>query len=136
MKSPRKKKAFVPKALAPSEADEQIALVEYLRTAYPNIFFTIAPAGFKLPYPINVIFSKQANQMGYRKGTPDIMIFAARHIFHGLLIELKIKGGKQKTEQKEVQEMVTRVGYKYALCFGFNEAREVIDKYFEKRLGW
>ena len=60
------------------ESDEQIAVANYLRIKYSDILFTISPEGMRLTIGQAVKFKK----MGYRRGTPDLMIFEPRQGHH------------------------------------------------------
>ena len=70
-----------------AEYYEQVAIINYIKYKYPDIIFTIAPNGMRLPIGVAVKLKK----MGYSKGTPDIMIFEPNKKYHGLFIELKCK---------------------------------------------
>lgn len=69
---------------------------------------------------------------GVKAGVPDICLPCARGGYHGLYIELKrIKGGKLSAVQKEWIDALREQGYKVTVCYGFEEAREVIIDYLE-----
>jgi hypothetical protein len=104
----------------------QIAVVQYLRIRYPSVKFTISPIT-----KLSIQQGAKQKRMGYTKGSPDLLIFAARRGFHGLLIELKSPGGRVSPEQKDWQEYLTREGYKAAVCFGSEEAISLIDGYLK-----
>jgi len=121
------------------EADDQKALVEWLRKYHPEILFTCSPAGFKFPKPFSIIFAKVAAAMGYSKGTPDLTFYAAKNGYYGLCIEMKrpfIKGqprGTQEPEQKIWQVKLAVGNYKYSMCEGFYEAQKCIEWYYGLR---
>lgn len=69
---------------------------------------------------------------GVKAGVPDICLPCARGGYHGLYIELKrTKGGKLSAAQKEWIDALRGQGYKAIVCYGFDEAREVIISYLE-----
>ncbi|MGA2875522.1 MAG: VRR-NUC domain-containing protein [Nitrososphaerales archaeon] len=115
------------------EREHQKTVICYLQIKYPFALFTIPPNGFKLPIGIAV----QLKAMGYKAGSPDIMIFEPRMTFHGLFIEMKTPAspgqqkGVLKPEQRYWLEKLRVRGYKTAVCFGQEEACNVIDRYFE-----
>ena len=69
---------------------------------------------------------------GVKAGVPDIFLPCARGGYHGLYIELKrTKGGKLSAVQKEWIDALRGQDYKVIVCYGFDEAREVIISYLE-----
>lgn len=69
---------------------------------------------------------------GVKAGVPDIFLPCARGGYHGLYIELKrTKGGKLSAVQKEWIDALRGQDYKVIVCYGFDEAREVIINYLE-----
>nr|DAI66254.1 MAG TPA: Nuclease [Caudoviricetes sp.] len=70
---------------------------------------------------------------GVKAGVPDIFLPCARGGYHGLYIELKrTKGGKLSAVQKEWIDALRGQDYKVIVCYGFDEAREVIINYLEE----
>lgn len=70
--------------------------------------------------------------LGVKAGVPDIFLPCAQGGYHGLYIELKrTKGGKLSAAQKEWIDALRGQGYKVIVCYGFDEAREVIISYLE-----
>lgn len=120
------------------EDNFQTAVANYLRCKYPKVRFTISPQGMYLPMHI----AKRLKAMGYAKGTPDLMIFkrvatsiCGMDYYGGLMIELKpMEYGKRKgslsLEQKEFIRDLRQEGYYADVCYGSNEACELIDFYF------
>ena len=137
------------------EYDDQKALVKYIKMAYGDIPMTCSIAGLmpflqRLPRParklLGIIFWQMAKALGYRKGTPDIMIFEPKEVslpaprrgeFYavytkcGLFIELKReKGGKASPQQLAWQAELRDRGYEAEICT-FDQAITVIDKYLQ-----
>lgn len=119
----------------------QQSTVNYLRTVYPSVLFTTGLLGIKLPAWAMWLLAA----LGYKNGTPDVMIFEPRHGFHGLFIEMKrgrteyIEAGKRvvmypgklSEDQTEVLARLNALGYEAHVCYGFDQAKAVIDAYFK-----
>jgi VRR-NUC domain-containing protein len=72
---------------------------------------------------------------GIQKGIPDLFLAYPCGKYAGLWIELKRKNGKSTISkaQQEWLEKFTQVGYKCAVCYGFDAAREMITEYLNPR---
>lgn len=68
---------------------------------------------------------------GLKAGVPDICLPAPAGKYHGLYIELKAKGGKISPLQKERLIALAEQGYVTALCYGWQDAMEVITRYLK-----
>lgn len=123
---PAKKRVLSPAEITKSEKQEQMEVASYVRAKYPSVIMTTTGAGLGF----NARFQKSMNQMGYAKGTPDLVFFEARHGFHGLLIEMKTVRGDIRPHQKEMREELEKRGYKACICFGSGQAIKVVDQYF------
>jgi len=121
-------------ALIESEKDEktiQRQTVRYIRDYYPGALFTISPAGMLQHKPSRNFLYNMVN-MGYTKGTPDLMIFEPAGIYCGLFIELKkMKTGKASPEQNIFIKKLNERKYKAVICYGRPEAIKTIDDYFK-----
>jgi hypothetical protein len=92
---------------------------------YPDLLFTISPAGF-------IMSAGQAMKMmrmGYRKGTPDVLFFEPRGAFHGLLIEFKAPGGTISSDQHIFAQLAGERGYKTAFCFSTAQGIDALKGY-------
>jgi hypothetical protein len=107
----------------------QVAVVFWLVNQYPRCLFTISPSGMKLPVQVAI----KMQRMGYKAGTPDLMIFEPRGGYHGLFIELKADSGKKSVQQCAFIQALNDRGYKAVFAFGFEEARNVISEYLSTR---
>jgi hypothetical protein len=117
---PRAKKPYS------GEAGVQIAVIQYLKMAYPNAIYCASAGGM-------FTSMKQAIKMkatGYVKGFPDLQICEPNEKYHGLFIELKVDKGVASKEQKEWIKVLNKKGYYASICKGFDQAKEVIDVYF------
>jgi len=71
------------------EADLQKAVVNYLRRKYPTVYFTASLGELQDTTHKRI----KSYQMGYQKGTPDLLIFHKNKLFGGLAIEFKTPKG-------------------------------------------
>jgi len=114
------------------EQQEQIMFNQFMALACPRVLWTATAGGLRTTW-------KQATamkRMGLSKGVPDILVFESRGKYHGLCIELK-KAKEQghsypSIEQKWWIEELNKRGYKAVVCYGFEEARETVEKYILK----
>ena len=111
------------------ESDEQQALFQWAKLAqgqHPELSLLHSiPNGGKR----NVREASRLKKEGALAGVSDIFLPVARKGFHGLYIELKIKGGKLSDNQKWWTEETSKQGYYSTVCFGWIEASEVIKGY-------
>lgn len=106
-----------------TEAYEQIAVVDYCDFKHIPIFH-IPNGGSR-----NKREAKNLKRQGVKPGIPDLCIPVAKGGYHGLYIEMKAEGGKPTEKQLEWIELLNANGYRAVICFGFDEARETIDRY-------
>lgn len=136
-----------------TESELQIQVADYLRLQYPDVLFhSDFGSGIKLTIGQA---AKQKRQNGGRRAWPDMFIAEPKEIMlphikgaiksglvvhHGLFIELKKEGTRLKkkngewanehiAEQADMLERLNFRGYKAEFAVGFDEAKEVIDKY-------
>ena len=66
---------------------------------------------------------------GVKAGVPDICLPVANGKYHGLWIELK--AGRNKPTQPQVQwhMRLSQQGYRVAVCYSWEAARDVIEEY-------
>jgi hypothetical protein len=113
------------------EDNYQITVANFLACMFRDALFTIAPSGMKLNHSI----AKRLKAMGYRAGTPDIMIFEARGGYFGLHIEMKrpkdidTDAGCLSAVQKVWRDEATKRGYQYVMCRGSEEACAAVTRY-------
>ena len=140
-----------------SEADLQVQVADYLRLQYPNVMFHIDfGSGIKLTMGQAI---KQKRQNGGRKSWPDMFLaepivrdsetgqfykgnyYPAKQVYNGLFIELKRQGtriykkdgtltaNEHIQEQAKMLEELRKRGYMAEFACGFDEAKEIIDRY-------
>lgn len=66
---------------------------------------------------------------GLKAGVPDICLPVASNGYHGLYIEMKAKGGSTTKLQKQWIAALNAQNYFAVVCFGFDEAKAIIEKY-------
>lgn len=121
--TPRKSKNNQP------EYHLQVAICNYLAIKYSDVFFNGSAGGMRTFYSV----AKKMKATGYKAGFPDIFIYEPKicegQIYHGLAIELKVKGNYASQKQKRVIEKLNKKGYMAKVCTGFDEAVDTIDNY-------
>ena len=71
---------------------------------------------------------------GVKAGVCDIFLPVSRCGKHGLYIEMKrIKGGRLSLKQKEFIAEVKAQGYAAVVCYGFEQARDVLLSYLNDK---
>lgn len=113
------------------ESDEQIALFQWskmMQAQYPELkLLHSIPNGGKR----NLREAVRLKKEGALAGVLDIFLPVARGGYHGLYIEMKVKGNKPSEAQEWWIEETTKQGYYSTVCFGWVEASEVIMRYLE-----
>ena len=117
------------------EHENQVALFQLLEAnKHKNIAFKLAFAtpngGFR-----DWKTAKSLKDEGVKAGVPDVCIPGPSRCYHGLFIEMKAGKNKATAEQKFYLERLTELGYKTAVCYSVDEAKQVIEEYFEISLG-
>lgn len=132
------------------ESTLQCHVADYLRLQYPHVLFhSDFGAGVKLtPGQARI----QYRQNGGRRAWPDLLIAEPRTVtigknkycYAGLFIELKREGTRilkkdgtlvadaHIREQHELLCELERRGYKAVFAVGFDQAKDIIDRYLGK----
>lgn len=76
--------------------------------------------------------ASEFKRAGGRAGYPDLILDLPAGEFHGLRIEMKAKGGKPTAAQLEWIERLRGAGYRAEVCYGFEQARAVIEAYLSQ----
>lgn len=114
-----------------SEATEQEALIVWCgwqQAKHPELklIYHIPNGGSR-----NTLEAANLKRQGVKAGVPDLCLPVARNGFHGLYIEMKYGKNKTTENQKEWLEDLTTQGYFTAVCYGAEEAKEIIAKYLQ-----
>lgn len=128
-----------------TEHEEQCALVEWAHTRramWPELEYMYAvPNGAKLPYKKTrrgVRYSKEAiwlKREGLLPGVSDLVIPAARGVYHGLYIEMKAGNNKPTGTQIEFINAMRSFGYAAVVMWGWKAAAEFIEHYMSLKDG-
>lgn len=121
----------------PLEHDEQAALFLWARLSrvrFPELrlMFAIPNGGHR-----NLLVAKKMKAEGCKAGVPDILLPVARQGHHGLFLEMKTTGNRPKRGGKgglsDIQAEwigdLRAQGYRVEVCYGAEEARNVICEY-------
>ena len=124
--------ASAKKRTYPLESEEQQTLFDWARwneNKYPDLARLVAiPNGGLRNMPEAVRFKKE----GVRAGFPDMILPAPRRGYHSLAIELKRQkgaGGRASKEQRDWLEYLNAQGWRAVVCYGADEAIEVLEWY-------
>lgn len=119
-----------------SEHDEQVSVVDYLNSRYPQVLFWSTPNGAHLAGNIQRR-SAAINKLkaeGFLPGVSDIIIFEPRDKYSCMFLEMKREHGGVVSENQEwfLAQIEQRGGYG-VVAKGFDEARQFIDEYLSWR---
>ncbi len=75
-------------------------------------------------------------RQGVKAGVPDLMLPVARCGYHGLYIELKKSDHTNKPTEKQKQWLkdLEQQGYFATVCYGYDEAVEVLENYLNSEV--
>lgn len=104
------------------ESNLQIACVKWFRMVYkePEYLICTFPNGGSR----NIVTASILKAEGSRAGMPDLVIFTHRKCF---FIEMKAKAGRQSENQKQVEKILTDLGFSYYLCRSFDEFKLTVE---------
>ena len=111
-----------------SEADEQIAVVEYCE--YRRIPVYHVPNEAKRSPQAGLYMRR----MGLRAGVPDLCIPVAKGKYHSLYIEMKAEKGKITDHQRTWIELLRKQGMCAYVCYGAGDAISLIDLYMAGKI--
>jgi hypothetical protein len=111
------------------EHGEQVALIDWCslhikQAPELELIFAIPSGGHR--------HKKTAGKLkaeGVKAGVPDLFLPVARLGFHGLWIEMKVKGGRIRPVQFWWLEQLVEQGYMHQVCWSFEEARDLLMAY-------
>lgn len=104
--------------------------VTWFRLQYPKIaklLFAVGNGGARRRTEAAIMKGE-----GVTAGVADLLLLFPNSKYHGLAIEMKTPTGKHQDSQKEWQQCVEAVGYKYTLCRSFEQFQDVINSYFSQ----
>ena len=112
-----------------SEHDEQTTLVKWFDLQYPSHrgrLLAIPNGGQRHP-----VVAVRLKAEGVRAGVPDLCLPIPNEHYHGLWIELKVKGGRPTAAQLDWLHYLSEQGYLAVLCVGADAAMQTIRDYLE-----
>ena len=104
------------------ESNIQIACVWWFRLIYPEPRYLICT--FPNGGSRNIVTASILKAEGSRAGMPDLVIFAPNKCF---FVEMKAKAGRMSEHQKEIEKILTAMGYKYYICNSFEGFKQTIE---------
>lgn len=117
------------------EAQHQAMLVRWFRMQYPSLLLFAIPNGGRRDL-------KEAKSLvlgGVVSGIPDLFLAKAADGLHGLFIEFKrplvtgIPKPVVSQNQKKTIVLLRGEGYRVEVCYGFDEAKEVVNSYLNEK---
>ena len=114
-----------------SESEEQQALFRWARFAsgrYPvlRLMYHIPNEGKR-----SVSYGARLKAEGLLPGVPDICLPAASGKYHGLYVEMKAGRNTATPDQAAYMERLAEQGYFVAVCYGWQQASELITAYLK-----
>jgi hypothetical protein len=94
-----------------------------------KLLFHHSPNGGKR----NLFEAIKFKKMGVKAGFPDIAIYEPFGKYHGLMIELKVKGGEPTKHQLKWLELLEKKGYMVAICYSLDSVIELIQQLINLR---
>lgn len=141
---PKKERKKSTKIAEQSEHESQCQLFEWAEQSegrYPELcLFYAIPNGAGTPYARykdkktgkTFAFSKERAKLvseGLKSGVPDTHLPVSRGIYHSLYIEMKRHPNKASDNQLKWHEKLRKFSNYVAICWNFDEARELILRY-------
>lgn len=121
-----------------SEHQEQVATVSWFKLQYPKFkkhLFAIPNGAHLAGDPkVRAIKMNKMKAEGLLTGVSDLFMMVPMGGWHGLFIEMKSKGGVVSDDQAEFQGAAHLIGYFCAVCYSFEEAKNVISDYLESKI--
>ena len=71
--------------------------------------------------------------MGVKSGIPDLFYPVPIKGYHGLFIEMKAGKGRLSADQKRWISILETLGYKCVVAHGWEEAKEALIEYADRR---
>ena len=104
------------------ESTLQTSCVKWFRYQYPHLIIYAVPNGGSR----NVREAQRLKAEGVLAGVADLVVLLPQG--KSLYIEMKVKGNRQTENQKDFQQKAEVLGYKYYVCYSFDEFKAIIEK--------
>lgn len=110
------------------EHQEQVKVVQYVRTFYPEVLLCSIPngAGTTAKNRLSLYFE------GLLAGMPDLFLAEPQKGFNGLFLEMKTETGRESQEQKLLRDKLTKNGYLCLVARNHQDAIKFIEDYMDK----
>ena len=117
-----------------SEHGEQRAVVDWCflnQGKWPelDLIFAIPNGAMLGGGQIGAIRMRALKEEGLRPGVSDLFLPCARGGYFGLFMEMKTEKGVVSENQKEFMAGVEIMGYRTAVCYGAEEAIDILTDY-------
>lgn len=118
-----------------TESAEQIALLQWASLVSHNgrkigsLLFAIPNEGSR-----SKAHGARLKAQGLRAGVPDLMFAWPTDTAPGLFIEMKAKKGQVSEHQKKWLARLREAGYRAEVCYGMEEAKNLILEYLGAEL--
>ena len=112
-----------------SEHTHQVNLIKWFDLQYKDYrgrLFSIPNGGKR-----NIIVAVKLKAEGVRPGVPDLMLPVPAPGYAGLFIEMKTEKGRPTDSQLDWFNFLNEQGYYASVCYGFEDAQEVINDYIK-----
>ena len=114
---------------ATTEEIEQINLfrwAEFAVNQYPELelMYHVPNEGKR-----SKVTGARLKQSGLKPGVPDVCLPTAHGPYIGLYIEMKVKPNKPTENQKKWLRALRSAGHCTAVCYGWEEAKDLIESY-------
>lgn len=113
-----------------SEHAEQSAVIDWrdaMVAQWPELKYLHAiPNGGKR----DVVTAVNMKREGVTRGVPDLSWPLARHMYHGLYIEMKVHPNTPSDEQTDFLNWLSSQGYCALVCYSAEEAIEALKWYY------
>ena len=115
----------------PTEAEEQAALFQWAKLAEGSkpqlrLLYAVPNGGSR-----HRLEAANLKRQGVKAGVPDICLAYPKGVYHGLYIELKVGKNKPSDKQEQWLRDLKAAGYMTAVCYGFLQAKETIERDLE-----
>lgn len=126
-----------------SENELRRQLATWLQLQYPNVIYRFDLAA---DLKLTVGQARKHKALHPHRGYPDLFIAEPRSCFHGMYVELKAEGkspykrnGELKSsehlaEQEDFLMKLNCRGYYATFATGFDEAKNLIEQYLNKKM--
>ena len=125
------KRSIAANDLNVSEAQEQIAFMQWLERCYPLVFAVThhSPNGENR----ETLTGVKLKRMGCKPGFPDLVTYLPAGGYHGLVVEMKRPDNSPSEDQEFWLRHFEHIGYCVAVAVGYDEVVNVYQRYINHR---